>query len=77
MPRLIVAALVFGMALLIEPRKTVYGNNERYRARPPGEVFNVQRETVPRTVAQKEKHAGGMVRRSNLARDASHERTMT
>ena len=52
-PRLIVAALVFGVALMIEPRKTVYGNDGRYRPRPPGEVFDVQREAMPGTVVAK------------------------
>ena len=52
-PRLVVAALVFAVALMIEPRKTVYGKDGRYRPRPQGEVFDVQREASPRTVIAK------------------------
>ncbi len=56
LPRLLVAALVFGIALVIEPFKTVYGNDGRYRPAPPAEVLDVDAKTVPgKTVSSLQK----------------------
>ena len=47
LPRLIVAASVFAIALMIEPLKTVYGRDGQYRPVPDGDVFDVDEEEIP------------------------------
>ena len=47
LPRLIVAASVFAIALIIEPLKTVYDRDGQYRPVPEGEVFDVEKEKIP------------------------------
>ena len=47
LPRLIVAASVFAIALMIEPLKTVYGRDGQYRPVPDGDVFDVDKEEIP------------------------------
>ena len=44
-PRLIVAAGVFLAALIVEPRKTLYGSDGRHRPIARGEVFDVHEQT--------------------------------
>ena len=47
LPRLIVAAGVFGIALIMEPLKTGYGRDGQYRPVPHGDVFDVGKEEIP------------------------------